>query len=268
MRCPSCGAANPDEASWCGLCFADLRPAPVEPEPPTAETEDAVVLVAAPESLQVAAAAALDARTPPGAEAIEAVGIEAAGGAVRRVGDRLEWICATCATVNPMDSLTCTVCGASLAELFKTEGSEGSEAGKKDPEIATILSAILPGAGHFYAGRHGDGFARAVLFLTSFGFGIGLLAQTSGKKGAGLALVVEVPFFLAALGIWAVTLVDARSATRGGRQIITTQILFYTTLALTGLLVLGVLVLAMKLSGSTLTPATDLVGPTITVAPG
>lgn len=37
LRCPRCGAHVRQDADWCTLCYADLRPAPPEPEPePTA----------------------------------------------------------------------------------------------------------------------------------------------------------------------------------------------------------------------------------------
>jgi hypothetical protein len=32
-RCPACGASTPETASWCSLCYADLRPAPIADVP-------------------------------------------------------------------------------------------------------------------------------------------------------------------------------------------------------------------------------------------
>jgi len=51
LRCPGCQAHVAQDAEWCSLCYADLRPAPPEPEPlpdtSTPEAAGANVAVAA-----------------------------------------------------------------------------------------------------------------------------------------------------------------------------------------------------------------------------
>jgi hypothetical protein len=54
-RCPACGAALADGAQWCTLCFADLRPPVLEPEPVSV---GAVALAAAAPAVPPAPAAA------------------------------------------------------------------------------------------------------------------------------------------------------------------------------------------------------------------
>lgn len=54
MRCRACGAAVPQEAQWCTLCFADLRPAPVQ-ERVSVPTTAAPAAPAAPPSASPAA---------------------------------------------------------------------------------------------------------------------------------------------------------------------------------------------------------------------
>ncbi|HEX3907950.1 MAG TPA: hypothetical protein VHW92_08460, partial [Mycobacteriales bacterium] len=53
-RCPACGASTPETASWCSLCYTDLRPAPIADVP-----------APSPRPSQVAPPAGLDARPDP-----------------------------------------------------------------------------------------------------------------------------------------------------------------------------------------------------------
>ena len=47
-RCPQCGALLRDDAAWCTLCHADLRPPPPAPEPAPVQLPDAALPAVAP----------------------------------------------------------------------------------------------------------------------------------------------------------------------------------------------------------------------------
>lgn len=89
MRCPACGAALRQDAPWCTLCYADLRPAPApDLEPP---------------------------RTPPVRPRPLA---DPLGGVAEP-----SWPCAGCGAANPLAAQACTGCGAGfLAGLREQEG--------------------------------------------------------------------------------------------------------------------------------------------------
>ncbi len=54
-RCPACGASTPETASWCSLCYTDLRPAPTAdvpaPSSRPSEVKPPVALDARPDPL-------------------------------------------------------------------------------------------------------------------------------------------------------------------------------------------------------------------------
>ena len=106
-RCPHCRASVRPDAPWCGLCHADLRPAPV-PTP-----EPVPVPVRAPAvPAQQPAAAATDDRTD-----------DLTDGPTDEPTDGPTWPCATCGARNPLAADACTACGAGfLAGLRESEG--------------------------------------------------------------------------------------------------------------------------------------------------
>lgn len=108
VRCRGCGAAVPNAAQWCSLCFADLRPpAPVRepvsvPAPPVADT----TIVAPPVSVP-ASAAALPLPTLPPAAAVPSSAKHAAPALPEAT-----WPCPRCSAPVPLSLDACEACGA------------------------------------------------------------------------------------------------------------------------------------------------------------
>ena len=63
----------------------------------------------------------------------------------------------------------------SLLDKDATSTFDSVEIDLKDPKIATVIAWLLPGAGHFYQGRHG----KAILFMTCI-LGLFIFGMTSG----------------------------------------------------------------------------------------
>ncbi len=87
QRCPACGAAVPDGAEWCSLCWADLR----------------TPVAAAPAGAAAAGALETDLLPPRPAAAADERPTAVPG-----------WPCAACGTRVPMEHMHCPRCGASF----------------------------------------------------------------------------------------------------------------------------------------------------------
>jgi Double zinc ribbon len=138
VSCPSCGAALRPDATWCSLCFHDLRApaAPPEPEEQVVDPLTSPLLdVALPRQPRPAPAPAPEPVVP------EPVVSEPVGAV---------WPCSRCGTVNELGSPLCTACGA------------GFLAGASDkPEL------VLPGVGNLHAMSRGQraGLAFGLLLV-------------------------------------------------------------------------------------------------------
>src|SRR6266536_2954600 len=177
VRCPRCGAANPGGAD--GETSAPARP------PDLGQTV-AVRLVPSPD------------------------------GRIRRVGDRLEWVCPACEGVNAIDELTCRVCGNPILDLFRLSGPPVAS---RRTGVALGLS-VVPGLGCWYAGSLGQGLARLLLA----GSWLAVLVAVWPRPGPAM-LLVKVPFVLALLGLWVVSAVDARRLAEGRRPLVDQRVL-------------------------------------------
>lgn len=208
MRCPSCGAANPDTAKWCGQClhrFGQEREAPAGPGSTATN----------PRPAQPGSSGAGGTRSP-----------SATSGSFRRQGDDLEWACSQCGQFNSMDLLHCSVCGTAFVEQFRADEPEEP----RNWSQAFAISAIAPGAGHLAVGRYGSGASRLVLFLTWI-LGAILLAGGGGSR----ALIAVLPLLGGAAAVYATSLVDIRRLERGQPELLVGRRLLW--------LVVGVLVL-------------------------
>ena len=112
-RCPSCAAVVRPDASWCGQCYASLRPAPA-PAPaaaaaPTALAEPPVTELLEPDlGLPPALLAA-----PPAAAALDEVPAQPLPGVVPMPADQpTTWPCGRCQTAVPFDDDECPNCRA------------------------------------------------------------------------------------------------------------------------------------------------------------
>jgi hypothetical protein len=201
VRCPQCGATNPDTAAWCGQClqrFDQLEaPAPDAAEIPEPATDDGL------DVLDGAAVVPTEAPIPPptteGAEGF------------RREGDEVQWQCPQCDRFNSIEVQHCEVCGTAFFARFQEQQVEPP----RNWNAALLMSVLAPGAGHISVGRYGTGVARLVLYL---GWVIGAMAVTSFAGGRG-ALVVT-PLILAALVLWAGSIVDVYRLQHGDKELL------------------------------------------------
>ena len=72
---------------------------------------------------------------------------------------------------------------------------QDGELPRKSPLTAGILSAIVPGSGHMYAGHYGDG-ATALLLNGLFIAGTAVAIQQENYAVAGVVGVIGLPFYL------------------------------------------------------------------------
>ena len=146
------------------------------------------------------------------------------------------WDCPTCEMENPIDATTCRTCGTPFGTLLK----EAEARPPTDPGRATAYSLLFPGLGHIVAGRAAEGAARAVIFGYAAATAIIILVMTGGGPGPFLSLLIVSA--LVAVGLYAVSAVDAGRVARGESPLITPRMLLYGG---AGLILLTVVVLVV-----------------------
>lgn len=197
MRCPRCGATNPAAADWCGQCLMRFG-APIPAAPPPAG-------VAPPaEPAAGRSGGDGDAPAPPGppdlAQTVAVRFAASRAGPVRKAGDRLEWTCQACGTVNPIDEMACRVCASSMIELFRPTETAWPA---RDPTLAAWLSAV-PGLGSWYAGQPAQGVARFLVWLWWLSTTVAFWSRPEPAF-----VLVKVAFLLATAALWVLSAVDA-----------------------------------------------------------
>lgn len=240
-RCPNCGALVVSDARWCGQCYAPLgaaaapAPAPV----PGPELGDDLGLDAAIDWSEV-----LPEDSPAAASFPTGGGVDTRL-SVRRVGEDLVWDCPSCGRENPMAQSVCSACQTPFASLLSRQEAEAAP--KLEPRQALTRSLLLTGLGHMSMGRAADGIARLVLFLWATGLGVIMLMSPSNS---GPILTVGGLFVVSAIGIWAVTALDAsRLASGDEEQLLSPRILLIGTIVLT-VLSIGAFVAGANQAGS------------------
>lgn len=215
MRCPSCGARNPETAGWCGQCYQDMRPPDRAEAGPAAsapqghaETAPAAPRgPAAPKRVPGSDSDAAGGAATPRADADE----PRAGRAFRRRGQQMEWRCARCDSWNPLEAPACTVCGEAFARSLQQETAPPPS--RDVPEgTAVLASAVLPGLGHVLLGRTATGIARALLYGLWLVGGVALLR---GALRSGQSALPAVALLGGAAAVWLASLYDALLAARG-----------------------------------------------------
>lgn len=233
MRCPACGAHNPDGASWCSQCYTAFGGPPGRAgEPGTGP---------AGEADRAPAPDVTDAPPPvtPGAPggARREVGN---GRDVREVDGNVEWRCRACDGWSPLLASTCLTC-ASPRQGFGDPATPSHR--ELSPATALAVSVAVPGAGHLLAGRIGSGIARAVLGWSWLLVGVWLLVAA---RAAGRGSLPALPLLLGAAAVWIGTLVDVhRLAIPRARELLTPRVLA----VLTSVVVLGLLIGLFSLVG-------------------
>ena len=219
MNCPTCGARNPDAASWCTQCFVTL-------DTSTAPSDDAVV-----PSPSVGSDDAVVPGPSVGSDDAAVAGSHvtpARAGDVRVTGELVEWRCQRCDGWNVLESAVCAACGAPR-EGFAT-GTPSTEA-TVPLATARFASVVLPGLGHLLRGAVGSGLARMLLFVLWVAGGLSLVG---GAPLGGAALI------LGAVVLWATTLIDVERLVAGQRELLGARGLGALVAAVTVLLVLGI----------------------------
>lgn len=218
-RCHNCGALVADDARWCGQCYAALDGEPAAPEAVDDVLDDL--------GLSDPGWADLEGETAP-AEAAVRTGVET-GLSIRRKGTAVLWTCPQCEFENALEASVCARCGIPLAAVLATEVAPQREL--PPPGRALGLSVLLTGLGHMVMGRAAEGVARLILFLWAAGLGVMMLLS---PRNSGPIVMVGVVFVLAALGLWAVTALDAfRLASGDEEPVLRPRYLLIGTIALT-----------------------------------
>lgn len=209
-RCPSCGAANPIDASWCGQCLTrfdggEERPARAD----APEVSSRPILT--------------------------------------RTSDGVRWTCPACEASNQIEATACTRCGSAFQSFFSSGSSSGRRTSgpRASRRAAVSASVALPGAGHWLMGARGEGVARAVLYVWTLGLSILLLARPP-SAGRGIVRGVAVIFLLAAVGTWLLSLLETlRLSENDRRALIPPRTLSYVASALSGALFFGLVAAAL-----------------------
>jgi ribosomal protein L40E len=205
-RCPSCGALVAADAEWCGQCLAPL-------DETTAASSQTVRATAR-------------ARFEPGADAEGRLSV---------------WRCPTCDARNGLDANRCRVCGTSFGRLFEEPaGAPGVSAA-----AAAGWSLLLPGLGHWLAGRRADAIARFVLAAWVVAMVVVLVVSRGGKDGLGAVRGLLALFALAAVALWAEAVIDARRAVEDLAPLVSSRTILWACVALVGVSVIVATILAL-----------------------
>ena len=219
-KCPRCGALLLADARFCGQCFLSFRPAgrsrrQIPPPPPRPD---------------VAAQADVVGTPPEGRAAVVSPERKPAG-----------WPCPVCGFLNTLDRNACQVCTTPFAALFEEQGPEA----KRDPQRIARAALMFPGLGHIQAGRVGEGVSRALLFLWWF---VGAISLFVFRSPDGPLVPLAGLFLIAAVAIYAFSVVDAKRLAHGEAQILPARMLLYGSAVLVMLAVGWIIVSAMHVS--------------------
>ena len=142
----------------------------------------------------------------------------------------ITWKCDQCETVNPIEATACSVCGTTFADIVRPK----SERPERDPNMAALISLILPGAGHMYLHLWPQGIARAIVSM--WVVSVVLVSLIAGGKNN--TTTVAVTFGIVATALWLVAAHDAFREARGeGDQVLLRgKIFLYLVLGLLMLL--------------------------------
>jgi ribosomal protein L40E len=206
-RCPSCGALVAIDAEWCGQCYATLREPAAAPSPGADR---------------------------PGART---AGLERSD---KGDGPPSAWRCPVCDAENGLEANTCRACGTPFSRLFE----DAPPPSAVSPGAAAAWSLLLPGLGHWFAGRRADAIARFV--LTAWVGGMLVVLLSSGDTGGlGVAAGLDGLFAIAALALWAEAAIDARRAAAGLAPVVSSRMMLWACVALVGVSMLLATILAL-----------------------
>ena len=203
MRCPQCGATNPDSAAWCGQCLTRFDQ-PEDPAPPS-EVDPA------PRGTTDDGRSVVDAADAVAAETLAPPRTGDVSSGFRREGDEVQWQCPQCDQFNSIDVHHCQICGTAFLSRFQETEPEPP----RNWTAALLMTVLAPGAGHISVGRYGTGVARLVLYL---GWVVG--AMTVAGFAGGRGVLVVTPLVLGALVLWAGSIVDVYRLQHGESELL------------------------------------------------
>jgi hypothetical protein len=181
-RCPACGASTPDAASWCSLCYADLRPAPIADAPAPSSRPSEVAPPTGVDTRPDPLTAPISTLLAPAESVAPQPAPEAAPAAVPVPAEPLPAVVAVDPELDPAEAVTwpCQRCGAAVA--LALDACPECGAGFLDGAVATPdLSVPLVGnLTRFSSGQRlllaaGLAFALIVVFLAVAAIGGAIL---------------------------------------------------------------------------------------------
>lgn len=219
-RCPSCGGLVALGAEWCGQCYAPLRPAEAPPSPTSGGPAGSRGREAdrAPEDVPP---------PPEGAERSASVATPG-GGNLEIAGGTASWDCPVCGERNPIRANACGVCGTPFARLFERP----EERPQIEPASAARWSLVFAGLGHWKAGHHADGVARAVLFAWTIGTVIVILLSRPDQGGFGRVFPFFALYLSSAVAVYVLSVVDAYRVSGGQPPVVASRTLLWCAAAL------------------------------------
>jgi hypothetical protein len=153
------------------------------------------------------------------------------------------WTCPSCEHVNAIELDRCEVCGTPFAQLFAEPETRVEIA----PGRAVGWSLLLPGLGHWMAGRKLDAVARMALFAWTFGAVVVLfLSRSSGGLGRGGALLGL--YGVSAVAVYAISAVDARRIAVGEEPVVSSRVLLWASVGLVVVSVVLATLLALPIT--------------------
>jgi hypothetical protein len=225
-RCVTCGGLLAPDAEWCGQCFTPVAraghsatPAPdVRAVPPDEAGPDV------PTAEEVAQAAPVTAGPAPGGSTTVAT---PGGGGVEVAGGKASWDCPVCGERNPIEASECGVCRTPFGRLFE----RAEERTSIEPRTAALWSLGFAGLGHWRAGLRAEGVARMILFAWTLGTVLVILVSAS-EGGFGAAWSLLALYVISAVGIYALSAIDAYRVAAGTPALVPSRVLLWSSAVL------------------------------------
>jgi hypothetical protein len=107
---------------------------------------------------------------------------------------------------------------------------------ERPPEIAPARalawSLLVPGLGHWMAGRRPDGGTRVILFVWTFGTVLVMLVSRSSETGFGPLAPLFWLFVAASVALYVTSALDAWRIASGQAPLVSTRVLLWAVVGL------------------------------------
>ena len=255
MRCPTCGAHNPDTAEWCTQCYESLATEDEEIDgvesfvADDADDADGAEVSVVDVHDPVARAGPV----PANGDVVDQVDggrddgatVTTADSRFRRTSEGIDWQCEVCEVWNPIERTTCKSCHQPFARTV-ADAPQGPTR-EVSETTALLVSALVPGTGHILMGRTASGVARAVMFLIWLVGGFLLLREAAASHQS---ILPALPLLVGAVVLWLATAVDVLALVQGtNTEILRPRIFLWLAVGVLGLVMLSFLASAVQLPG-------------------